>query len=146
MTTVVGGAVNSILAHTTAKACPWCTLTFDKWNKQSVVRLLRQPDTVLIYLGERVKAFEVRNVLLLIPNTTVPPLSRKSSPPHEVCCRPDLAARYRTLGSELGVSSVTLHLTGLGVKMVWFCSEKVLFPALTVYLQQTWIPYTGPYI
>jgi hypothetical protein len=42
------------------------------------------------------------------------------SSPHPVCDSPDQAAHYHTLGPKLGASSVSRHLTGLGVKTVWF--------------------------
>jgi hypothetical protein len=38
-----------------------------------------------------------------------------------VCDSPDQAAHYQTLGSKLAASSLTRHLAGLGVKVVyWF--------------------------
>jgi hypothetical protein len=38
------------------------------------------------------------------------------SPPHEVCVSPDQAAYYHTVGPNLGASSATRCLAGLGVK------------------------------
>jgi hypothetical protein len=41
------------------------------------------------------------------------------SPPHDVCDSPVQAAHYRTIGPKLVASSLTWHLAGLGVKVVF---------------------------
>jgi hypothetical protein len=38
----------------------------------------------------------------------------------ELCDSPDEAAHCHTLGHKLGSSSLTHHLAGLGVKVVWY--------------------------
>jgi hypothetical protein len=53
--------------------------------------------------------------VLLITHLAV--LHNHLSPPHEVCDSPDVAAHYHTVGHMLGVSSLTVHLAGLGVKI-----------------------------
>jgi hypothetical protein len=51
-------------------------------------------------------------LLIIIP----PLLHTHLSPPHEVCDSPDQEAHYHTLGTKLGASSLTRHLTGFVVK------------------------------
>jgi hypothetical protein len=55
------------------------------------------------------------------PLIIIPPLLHTHlSPPHAVCDSPDQATHYHTLGPMLGASSLTRHLAGLGVKVVYF--------------------------
>jgi hypothetical protein len=58
-------------------------------------------------------------VLWFPPLIIIPPLLHTHlSPPHEMCDSPDQAAHYHTLGTKLGASSLTRHLTGFGVMAV----------------------------
>jgi hypothetical protein len=59
-------------------------------------------------------------VLPFPPLITIPPLLHTHlSPPHAVCDSPDQAEHYHTLGPKLRASSLTRHLPGLEVKVVY---------------------------
>jgi hypothetical protein len=65
---------------------------------------------------------------------TIPPLLHAHlSLIHEVCNRSYQAAHYRALGPKLGASSLTWHLTGLGIKVVCVC-ESMSFIVQYIYV------------